>query len=104
MRRRGHRLAMVGASGDADTSVLLRISPSNSTSKVWPRVGRFNDDFGRVIAVVRIRVYLQPTGDLLMLVNLLEIGPQELVCAGTVRRAELVDKGGLGLYIEVRAS
>ena len=39
-----------------------------------------------------------------MLVNLSEIGPQQLVCPPHLRRVELVDQGGLGLYVEVRAS
>ena len=36
--------------------------------------------------------------------NLSEVGPQQLVCPPHLRRIEVVDVGGLGLYCEVRAS
>ena len=39
-----------------------------------------------------------------MLVNLSDIGPAQMVCPPHLRRVELVDQGGLGLYVEVRAS
>jgi integrase len=39
-----------------------------------------------------------------MLVNLSEIGPAQMVCPPHLRRLEFVDQGGLGLYVEVRAS
>jgi len=39
-----------------------------------------------------------------MLVNLSDIGPAQMVCPPHLRRVELVDRGGLGLYLEVRAS
>lgn len=39
-----------------------------------------------------------------MLVNLSDIGPAQMVCPPHLRRLEFVDQGGLGLYVEVRAS
>jgi len=39
-----------------------------------------------------------------MIIDLAELTPQHLVCPPGKRRIEYVDKGGIGLYIEVRAS
>lgn len=39
-----------------------------------------------------------------MIIDLAELTPQQLVCPSGKRRIEYVDKGGIGLYIEVRAS
>ena len=39
-----------------------------------------------------------------MIVNLKTVVPDRLVCAAGLRRQELVDVGGTGLYLEVRAT
>ena len=39
-----------------------------------------------------------------MIVDIAMLTPQQLVCPPGLRRVEYVDQGGLGLYVEVRAS
>ena len=39
-----------------------------------------------------------------MITNLKTVVPDKLVCAAGLRRQELVDIGGTGLYLEVRAT
>src|SRR5688572_3315365 len=52
----------------------------------------------------RIGLGISVTGELYMIIDIANLTPQQMVCPPGQRRIEYVDKGGLGLYVEVRAS